>query len=110
MSLLTDSEIEDLYFTEVDNRIMSFARAIEASVIKKLATVSVELPEAVAQQDADAKRYRWLRLGSPYTVTISTPTEKKPNGKTHLLHAPNHEYGYGEALDAAIDAAMKEQQ
>lgn len=42
MSLLTDSDIEELYFTEVDNRIMSFAHAIEAAVVAKLATVSVE--------------------------------------------------------------------
>lgn len=42
MSLLTDSDIEELYFTEVDNRIMSFAHAIEAAVIAKLAAVGVQ--------------------------------------------------------------------
>ena len=42
MSLLTDREIEELYFTEIDNRIVSFAHAIEAAVVAKLAAVNVE--------------------------------------------------------------------
>ena len=36
MSLLTEQEIEDLYYTELDNRTLSFARAIEAKVIEKI--------------------------------------------------------------------------
>ena len=36
MSLLTEQEIEDLYYTELDRRELSFARAIEAKVIEKI--------------------------------------------------------------------------
>ena len=36
MSLLTEQEIEDLYYTELDRRELSFARAIEAKVIDKI--------------------------------------------------------------------------
>ena len=38
MIILSDKEIEDLYFTELDNRQLSFARAIEAKVIEKITT------------------------------------------------------------------------
>lgn len=62
-----------------------------------------------AQQSQDAKRYRWLREGKSYTVTVPTPTTKKPDGKTTILTSSNTEPAYGEALDAAIDAAMKGQ-
>ena len=34
--LLTEQEIEDLYYTELDRRELSFARAIEAKVIAKI--------------------------------------------------------------------------
>ena len=36
MSLLTEQEIEDLYYTELDRRELSFARAIESAVIEKI--------------------------------------------------------------------------
>ena len=36
MPLLTEQEIEDLYYTELDRRELSFARAIEAKVIAKI--------------------------------------------------------------------------
>lgn len=36
MNILTDEEIEELYFSELDNRELSFARAIEAAVLAKL--------------------------------------------------------------------------
>ena len=36
MSLLTEQEIEDLYYTELDRRELSFARAIETKVIEKI--------------------------------------------------------------------------
>ena len=36
MSLLTEQEIEDLYYMELDRRELSFARAIEAKVIDKI--------------------------------------------------------------------------
>ena len=36
MSILTEQEIEDLYYTELDRRELSFARAIEAKVIAKI--------------------------------------------------------------------------
>lgn len=35
--ILTDGEIEELCFSELDNRELSFARAIEAAVLSKLA-------------------------------------------------------------------------
>ena len=61
MSLLTDREIEELYFTEIDNRIVSFAHAIEAAVVAKLATVSVE-PCAweVETEQQDGTRAKWV--------------------------------------------------
>ena len=34
--LLTEQEIDDLYYTELDRRELSFARAIEAKVIAKI--------------------------------------------------------------------------
>ena len=34
--LLTEQEIEDLYYTELDRRELSFARAIETKVIEKI--------------------------------------------------------------------------
>ena len=36
MPLLTEQEIEDLYYTELDRRELSFARAVEAAVIEKI--------------------------------------------------------------------------
>ena len=36
MTLLTEQEIEDLYYTELNQRELSFARAIEAAVIEKI--------------------------------------------------------------------------
>ena len=36
MSILTEQEIDDLYYTELDRRELSFARAIEAKVIAKI--------------------------------------------------------------------------
>ena len=36
MSLLTEQEIEDLYYTELDRCELSFARAIETKVIEKI--------------------------------------------------------------------------
>jgi hypothetical protein len=36
MSLLTEQEIENLYYTELDRRELSFAKAIEAKVIEKI--------------------------------------------------------------------------
>ena len=61
MSLLTDREIEELYFTEIDNRIVSFAHAIEAAVVAKLAAVNVE-PCAleVATEQQDGTRAKWV--------------------------------------------------
>lgn len=52
MSLLTDREIKDIemYARSVTEWNLQFARAIEAAVIKKLATVSVE-PVAFHAQD-----------------------------------------------------------
>lgn len=38
MNLLTEQEIEDLYYTELDRYELSFARAIESAVIKKIKT------------------------------------------------------------------------
>lgn len=35
--ILADKEIEELCFSELDNRELSFARAIEAAVLSKLA-------------------------------------------------------------------------
>ena len=34
--LLTEQEIEDLYYTELDRRELSFARAVESAVIAKI--------------------------------------------------------------------------
>lgn len=34
--ILTDEEIEDLYFAELDNRELSFIRSVEAAVLEKL--------------------------------------------------------------------------
>ena len=77
MSLLTDREIEELYFTEIDNRIVSFAHAIEAAVVAKLAAVNVEpcaWEVATEQQDGtraklvstDRKRHReFCDFGEP---------------------------------------------
>ena len=61
MSLLTDREIEELYFTEIDNRIVSLAHAIEAAVVAKLAAVNVE-PCAweVATEQQDGTRAKWV--------------------------------------------------
>ena len=61
MSLLTDREIEELYFTEIDNRIGSFAHAIEAAVVAKLATVNVE-PCAweVETEQQDGTGAKWV--------------------------------------------------
>ena len=36
MSILTEQEIDDLYYTELDRRELSFARAIEDKVIEKI--------------------------------------------------------------------------
>ena len=36
MTLLTEQEIENLYYTELDRRELPFARAIEAKVIEKI--------------------------------------------------------------------------
>ena len=36
MIILSDKEIEDLYYTELDRRELSFARAIETKVIEKI--------------------------------------------------------------------------
>ena len=35
MSLLTEQEIEDLYYTELDRRELSFARAIDTAMKEK---------------------------------------------------------------------------
>lgn len=49
MNILTDEEIEELYFSELDNRELSFARTIEAEIMARL-----------ADKLKDADRYRWL--------------------------------------------------
>ena len=55
--------------------------------------------QAAQSVDAvDAERYRWLRKGRSMLIKLK---------KSTLLRGPNIEIEYGEALDAAIDAAMK---
>ena len=48
MSLLTEQEIEDLYYTELDRRELSFARAIETKVIER---IKAQGPEAWLHRD-----------------------------------------------------------
>ena len=56
----------------------------------------------------DAARWREWRKGKSLTVDIPTPAEEKPNRKTTVIFGPHPEPGYGKALDASVDAAIKE--
>ena len=48
MIILSDKEIEDLYYTELDRRELSFARAIETKVIER---IKAQGPEAWLHRD-----------------------------------------------------------
>lgn len=55
----------------------------------------------------DADRWRHWREGRGLQVVVPTPTEEKQNKVTTIIYGPCREPAYGEALDAAIDAAMQ---
>lgn len=48
MSLLTDDEIDAAWARSPQNNLRDYAKEIEAAVIRKLATVSVEWPESAS--------------------------------------------------------------
>jgi hypothetical protein len=56
MTLLTEQEIEDLYYTEIDRRELSFARAIEAKVIEK---IKAERPVSVETLTSGGKKINY---------------------------------------------------
>ena len=98
--VLTDAEIEDACWTEMDRRLLSFARAVEAAVRAKL---GVAVPSDVVR---DAERYRWLRNESwaGYNTGKGTPSVYTVDGagNRRMMLAE-------EAMDAAIDAAIAAQ-
>lgn len=66
------------------------------------------LLDAVKALERDAKRYRWLRKPGADNREVTILVGDDPPG---LLKNETAWYGYsGEALDAAIDAALAEEQ
>jgi len=63
MSLLTEQEIENLYYTELDRRELSFARAIEAKVIEKIKAQRPVSVETLTSSGKRTDRYYYLPEG-----------------------------------------------
>lgn len=84
MNILTDEEIEELYFSELDNRELSFARTIEAEIMARL-----------ADKLKDADRYGWLI--EQHWIQSEVDWRLLPTQQESTI----------EQLGEAIDAAMK---
>ncbi len=70
----------------------------------------VTVPRTEAEEDElwrKAKRYDWLREGNSYIAIIDSPSEKTPDGQPVKITAYNKEPVTGDALDQAIDAALR---
>jgi hypothetical protein len=63
MSLLTEQEIENLYYTELDRRELSFARAVEAKVIEKIKAQRPVSVETLTSSGKRTDRYYYLPEG-----------------------------------------------
>jgi len=63
MSLLTDQEIENLYYTHLDRRELSFARAVEAKVIEKIKAQRPISVETLTSSGKKTYRYYYLPEG-----------------------------------------------
>jgi hypothetical protein len=95
-----------------------FGHKLDAEKLDKLADLidgqAAELERLRAELEAcrvNDERYQWLR-GRPWVCTAVV--EQLPYPNNHILHQPVtrtiHITAAGSQLDAAIDAAMKEQQ
>lgn len=92
-------------------------QAAQASQAAELAALKADIAEHVritaeraTEIEAlrkDAERWRHWREGRGLQVVVPTPTDEKPDKVTTIIYGPCREPGYGEALDAAIDAAMQ---
>lgn len=88
MNILTDEEIEELYFSELDNRELSFARAVEAEIMARL-----------ADKLKDADRYRWLI--EQHWVQSEVDWRLIPTQQESTIEQ------LGEAIDAAMNGETK---
>jgi len=102
--MLTDERIDanvDSHFMKLNNltphQWRSFARAIEAEA-------TAPLLARIAELEADAKRYRWLKYTANCNDGVAPMIQRCSDwGRWFWVQVE------GNDLDAAIDAAMKEQ-
>ena len=84
MSLLTEQEIEDLYYTELDRRELSFARAIETKVIEKIKAQGPVAWLHCERQDADvvtdAVKHVWGEAVVGSLALYDIPLYRLPEG------------------------------
>ena len=84
MSLLTEQEIEDLYYTELDRRELSFARAIETKVIEKIKAQGAVAWLHCERQDADvvtdAVKHVWGKAVVGSLALYDIPLYRLPEG------------------------------
>lgn len=82
MSLLTEQEIEDLYYTELDRRELSFARAIETKVIEKIKAQGPEAWLHCERKDSDvvtdAVKHVWGKVTVGSLALYDIPLYRLP--------------------------------
>ena len=82
--LLTEQEIEDLYYTELDRRELSFARAIETKVIEKIKAQGAAAWLHCERQDADvvtdAVKHVWGKAVVGSLALYDIPLYRLPEG------------------------------
>jgi hypothetical protein len=83
--VLTDEQIEDMFFGEIDNRTLSFARAIEAAVLSALAEKDADAVLAFLNSDEAAAHIYPSELdrfkenechGVAYSIAVGCPEER----------------------------------
>ena len=84
MTLLTEQEIEDLYYTELDRRELSFARAIEAKVIAKIKAQGLVAWLHCERKNADvvtdAVKHVWGKVAVGSLALYDIPLYRLPEG------------------------------